>query len=109
MSSERSAGGGDAAPQDRRSVSVVIRGRVQGVSYRAWTKKTAEKLGLAGQVRNRADGAVEAVFSGGAEAVQRMLDLCRKGPLLARVDEVIVSEGAADPGSNGFVIARDGS
>jgi acylphosphatase len=52
---------------------------------------------------------VEAVFSGDPAAIQRMLDLCRKGPLLARVDEVIVSEGAADPGSNGFVIARDGS
>ncbi len=90
-------------------MSVVIRGRVQGVSYRAWTKKTAEKLGLSGHVRNRADGAVEAVFGGGAAAVQRMLDLCRKGPLLARVDEVAVSEDAVDPGSDGFVIARDGS
>lgn len=109
MSSERIAAGGHDAPQGRRSVSVVIRGRVQGVSYRAWTKKTADGLGLSGSVRNRADGAVEAVFGGEAGAVQHMLDLCRKGPLLARVDEVAVSEGAADPGSGGFVIARDGS
>jgi acylphosphatase len=92
-----------------RTVSVVIRGRVQGVSYRAWTRKTAEGLGLSGHVRNRADGAVEGVFSGPAPAVERMLGLCRKGPLLARVDEVAVTEGAPDPVPGGFVIGRDGS
>ncbi len=89
---------------DRRIVTAIMRGRVQGVSYRAWTKSTADKLGLRGSVRNRSDGSVEAVFSGDAETVERMLTLCRKGPLLARVDEVAVSEGGTEPASLGFTI-----
>ncbi len=89
-----------------RTVGVIIRGRVQGVSYRAWTKKTADGLGLSGHVANRADGAVEATFSGPAAVVARMLDLCRKGPLLARVDDLSVSEDAEAPASQGFVITR---
>ncbi len=51
----------------RRTASVIIRGRVQGVGYRFWTRGEAERLGLAGYVRNRPDGTVEAVFSGLAE------------------------------------------
>ncbi len=69
-----------------RTVAVVISGRVQGVSYRAWTEREARRLGLAGHVRNRADGAVEAVFSGEAEAVAAMIEACRSGPPGARVD-----------------------
>lgn len=91
---------------DVRTVSAIIRGRVQGVSYRAWTKKTADGLGLAGRVWNRADGAVEAVFSGPSEAVERMLVQCRKGPMLARVDDVTVGEGIEAPASRGFTIER---
>jgi acylphosphatase len=91
---------------DVRTVSAIIRGRVQGVSYRAWTKDQAEGLGLSGTVRNRSDGSVEALFSGPAEVVERMLALCRKGPLLARVDDVAVTEAAAVPASPGFMIER---
>jgi acylphosphatase len=91
---------------DVRTVTAIIRGRVQGVSYRAWTKDKAEGLGLSGSVRNRSDGSVEALFSGPAEAVERMLALCRKGPLLARVDDIAVTEGAEAPASSGFVIER---
>ncbi len=69
---------------DVRTVSVIVRGRVQGVSYRAWTRDKAAGLGLSGTVRNRSDGSVEAVFSGPAAVVEQMLALCRKGPLLAR-------------------------
>ncbi len=91
---------------DRRIVTAIVRGRVQGVSYRAWTKSTAEKLGLDGSVRNLPDGSVEAVFSGDAATVERMVALCRKGPLLARVDDVAVSEGGTAPPSRGFTIER---
>lgn len=80
-----------------RHVALTIRGRVQGVGYRAWTRHEAERLGLAGHVRNRADGSVEAVLSGPAEAVARMIDACRGGPPGAAVREVVVTERDAAP------------
>jgi acylphosphatase len=75
---------------------VVIRGRVQGVGYRAWTEYTALERGLAGWVRNRRDGSVEAVFSGPSEAVAEMVDACRRGPPGARIDAVDEQAGAPD-------------
>ncbi|MGB6967308.1 MAG: acylphosphatase, partial [Xanthobacteraceae bacterium] len=54
----------------RRFRHVVVRGRVQGVGYRAWTEYTALTRGLKGWVRNRRDGSVEAVFIGEDEAVE---------------------------------------
>jgi len=67
---------------------VVIRGRVQGVGYRAWTEYTALDLGLEGWVRNRRDGTVEALFAGPQEAVDEMLETCHQGPPGARVEIV---------------------
>lgn len=71
-----------------KTVHVIISGRVQGVWYRAWTQKNALKLNLEGWVRNRRDGTVEAVFSGPVDKVDAMLEKCRKGPPLARVDRI---------------------
>lgn len=73
---------------ERKSVRVRIEGRVQGVWYRGWTVEQAQGRGLAGWVRNCADGAVEAVFSGPARLVDEMIDACRNGPPAARVDRV---------------------
>lgn len=70
------------------AVHIAIRGRVQGVGYRAWTADEARRRGLEGWVRNRRDGSVEAVFSGADDAVADMLAACRRGPALARVDAV---------------------
>jgi acylphosphatase len=67
---------------------VVIRGRVQGVGYRAFTEYSALDRGLAGWVRNRRDGAVEAVFAGPPATVAEMVEACRRGPPGARVDAV---------------------
>jgi acylphosphatase len=75
---------------------IVIRGRVQGVGYRAWTEYTALERGLAGWVRNRRDGSVEAVFSGPAETVAEMVEACRRGPRGARIDALDEQEGAPD-------------
>lgn len=69
-------------------VSVHIRGRVQGVGYRAWTETTALERGLEGWVRNRRDGSVEALFGGSPSAVTAMMEACRRGPPGARVDAV---------------------
>ena len=67
---------------------VAIRGRVQGVGYRAWVEHAALRRGLEGWVRNRRDGSVEAVFAGPAETVAAMIEACRRGPGSARVDAV---------------------
>ena len=71
---------------------VVVHGRVQGVFFRDTTRREAASRGLAGWVRNRPDGAVEAVFEGDAEAVDRLIELCRRGPRGADVQELEVSE-----------------
>ena len=73
----------------------MIRGRVQGVGYRAWVDYEARRLGLQGWVRNRRDGSVEAVFAGEEEIVTDMIASCRKGPSSSRVDGV-AEETASD-------------
>ena len=70
------------------AIRVRIAGRVQGVGYRYWVVDQAAVLGLDGWVRNRRDGSVEAVFSGTVEAIADMVERCRQGPPLARVDDV---------------------
>ena len=74
--------------EPNRVVHVIIRGRVQGVGFRAWTQHQAELRGLAGWVRNRRDGSVEALFSGPDAAVGAMLKACREGPAGSRVERV---------------------
>ncbi len=71
---------------------VTIRGHVQGVGYRAWTEHEARRRALEGWVRNRRDGGVEAVFAGPPETVADMIEACRRGPPLARVEAVDVAE-----------------
>jgi acylphosphatase len=82
-----------SAPVFRR---LVIRGRVQGVGYRAFVEDEAAMRGVEGFVRNRRDGTVEAVIGGSPEAVAAMIDTCRRGPFSALVDDVEVIETAAD-------------
>ena len=69
---------------------LTITGRVQGVGYRDWAITTGRRLGLTGWVRNRRDGAVEALIVGDEDAVGQMIEACRRGPSLARVDEIDV-------------------
>jgi acylphosphatase len=69
---------------------VVIRGRVQGVFFRAETGERARALGLAGWVRNNPDGTVEAVLQGDRDRVDSMLVWCRRGPGAAYVEDVEV-------------------
>jgi acylphosphatase len=83
-----------------RRVRVLIRGRVQGVFFRAETRARAESLDLSGSVRNLPDGTVEAVFEGDPERVESMVDWCRRGPEGASVEDVEVSseEPTGQPG-----------
>ena len=69
---------------------VVIRGRVQGVFFRAEAAERARSLGLAGWVRNNRDGTVEAVFQGDRDRIESMVAWCRRGPAGASVDDVEV-------------------
>ncbi len=60
-------------------------GLVQGVGFRFFVRRNAEKLGVGGVVKNMPDGTVEAVFEGPEEAVQRLAEICKEGPRGARV------------------------
>lgn len=69
---------------------VFVSGIVQGVFFRANTKRVADQLGVKGWVRNLLDGRVEAVFEGDKRAVDEIIEWCRSGPPLARVEHVEV-------------------
>jgi len=71
-------------------VHLFISGKVQGVFFRDTTKKKAQEWEVKGWVRNLPDGRVEAVFEGEKENVEKLLSWARKGPLLARVENVEV-------------------
>ncbi len=75
---------------------VLIRGRVQGVGFRAWAEVTALERRLQGWVRNRHDGTVEALFIGLETDVRAMIEACRSGPPGARVDFVDHREAAPE-------------
>lgn len=84
---------------------VIVRGRVQGVFFRDTTRREAERRGVAGWVRNREDGSVEAVFEGEPDDVAAMVEFARHGPPGARVDEL--TEHAEEPeGLRGFEVRR---
>lgn len=87
-----------------RRVHARVRGRVQGVAYRASTRHEAQRLGLAGWVRNMPDGSVELEAQGPTDTVDALLAWCRKGPSLAQVTSVDVTDLPIDPGATPFDI-----
>jgi acylphosphatase len=82
---------------EREIVHVIVRGRVQGVSFRAWTARHAEGRGIDGWIRNREDGSVEAVLAGPPDAVRQVVDACRVGPPTALVTDVITLPHPDEP------------
>jgi acylphosphatase len=98
-----SAGGGDAGA-DRVARRIVITGRVQGVFFRDTIRRLASTRGVAGWVRNRPDGAVEAWFEGPPDTVESMVEFSRRGPRGAEVERVEVFEEQAQ-GLEGFRVA----
>jgi acylphosphatase len=82
---------------------VIVQGLVQGVFFRDSTRRLAERHGVAGWVANRADGAVEAVFEGEDDAVERLVAFSREGPRGARVDSVEATDEEPE-GLTGFAV-----
>ena len=81
---------------------LIVTGRVQGVGYRDWAIDMGRRLGLAGWVRNRSDGSVEALIVGEESAVGEMIAACRRGPTMARVDAVDIEPVDLDILPEGF-------
>jgi acylphosphatase len=90
----------------QRRVHAIISGRVQGVSYRAFTADEAHGLGLTGWVRNLSDGNVELEAEGPAEAIDALLAWCAKGPPAARVTNVETKELSPSGSETTFGIRR---
>jgi acylphosphatase len=106
-SQDRAAGGQNGGLARIVAVTVrrrvVVHGRVQGVWFRDSTRQRARAHGVSGWVRNRGDGAVEAVLEGPPDAVERVVTFLRTGPSRARVERVEVSDEAPE-GLRGFQI-----
>ena len=73
---------------EHKAVHVILRGRVQGVGFRAFVEHEALSRGIEGWVRNRRDGTVEAVFAGDTASVEAMIAACKSGPRGSRVDDI---------------------
>jgi acylphosphatase len=85
-------------------VSVIVRGRVQGVAFRHHTCQRALELGVTGWVRNLPDGAVEGLFEGDDGAVASLVEWCRTGPPAALVEHIDVRESNYYGGFDSFII-----
>lgn len=76
-----------------KTLHLIIHGRVQGVYFRQSMLEEAERLGIAGWVRNLPDRTVEAVVQGDAETVDAIVNWAQRGPMMASVEKVVVSPG----------------
>ena len=86
---------------------VVVEGYVQGVGYREFTRRAALRLNVAGWVRNRSDGAVEALVRGSPERVEALIAEMRKGPRSAAVDKLsAIDHDEIAGGDNGMFVIR---
>jgi len=82
----------------------VVRGRVQGVGFRWFVEREAHLLGIAGWVRNNADGSVEVLAQGNRDQLSGLHSRLREGPRAARVDNVEVADARPAEGLNSFRI-----
>jgi acylphosphatase len=94
------SGGQGASSDNLRRVRARVRGRVQGVAYRASTRHEARRLGLVGWVRNMPDGSVELEAQGPPDAVAALLAWCHEGPSLAAVTSVDVTDLPVEPATS---------
>lgn len=95
---------GEASRRSEVRARLRVRGRVQGVWYRGWTREQALSLGLVGHARNLDDGTVEVLVQGPADAVDRLASLCAEGPPSAHVEDMHRREEPAAGDLTGFRI-----
>ena len=88
-----------------KTIRLTIKGKVQGVFYRATAKDVADQLGIKGWVKNRPDKNVEIKATASEEILQKFINWCKQGPPKATVDDVIVEELGLEE-FNGFSIIR---
>ncbi|HSD98745.1 MAG TPA: acylphosphatase [Patescibacteria group bacterium] len=88
-------------------VHLLIFGKVHGVGFRSYVKHNARKLGLVGWVRNLPEGTVEAEVSGSEKAVDQLVQLSKKGPFLAEVTSVDVTDMEKDFPYSEFLLRHD--
>lgn len=74
------------------TVHLVIKGKVQGVFYRASAKDVADEIGIVGWVKNTEEGNVEIMAGGSKEQIEKLIEWCKKGPRRANVTDVLVTE-----------------
>ena len=74
------------------TVHLVIKGKVQGVYYRASAKEKANELGIKGWIKNTPRGHVEVMASGSKEQLEKFMEWCRQGPKYADVSDMIVTK-----------------
>ena len=86
------------------ALHISIYGRVQAVGFRNWIKKSAEKKGVFGWVRNASDGSLEAFIQGEDENLNDLLALCWEGPDLADVEDVLTQDSNVDESMHSFDI-----
>ena len=88
-----------------KTIRLTIKGKVQGVFYKATAKDVADLIGIKGWIRNLPDNNVEITATASEESLQKLINWCKQGPPKARVDDVIVEELGPE-GFNGFRIIR---
>lgn len=89
-----------------KQAHILISGRVQGVLFRANTRRVAKKLGLVGFIRNLDNGRVEIVAEGSQEKLKGLIDYCKRGPIFARVENIEVEYKEATNRFDTFEILR---
>lgn len=74
-----------------KTLRIIVNGRVQGVYFRAYTQKQAIKLNINGYVKNQSNGSVEIIATGEQKNLDGFIEWCHKGPMLAKVSHVAVT------------------
>jgi acylphosphatase len=87
-----------------KTMRIIVSGRVQGVYFRAYTQKLAIKHGIKGYVKNMKDGSVEIVAGANQQTLEKFINGCKKGPMMAKVDGITVSEYTSTIGFDQFDI-----